>query len=192
MAPRLNRKRGPRLTSACFPGSPCGPPSASPLASSLSAKRYHRSVPRLPCASAARPEASRVSAQTNAPRRSPQHLVQRASTATIEDPTLLALSKDPLQCIDQGTSKGPSRRPIARSCRALQRITPPVVGHARLSEFDFEGARDRSYVSALILPVASNPSNRSMLSTAKSTIHSIVSRHRNALIFLRKNILLII
>jgi hypothetical protein len=64
-----------------------------------------------------------------------------------------------------------------------------VVGHARLSEFDFEGARDRSYVSALILPVASNPSNRSMLSTAKSTI-SIVSRHRNALISPRKNILL--
>jgi hypothetical protein len=104
MAPHLNRKRGPRRTSACFPGSLCGPPSASPLASSQSAKRYHRSAPRLPCASAARPEANRVSAQTKAPRRSPRHLAQRASTATIEDPTLLALSKDPLQCIDQGTS----------------------------------------------------------------------------------------
>jgi hypothetical protein len=68
-----------------------------------------------------------------------------------------------------------------------------VVGHARLSEFDFEGARDRPYVSALILPVCKQPLEP--LNVVDGEVHystPIVSRHRSALISPRKNILLIV
>ena len=124
---------------ACLlPGSRSGPPLASSV-HYAECKAISSPVPRVPCASAARAKASWFSAQTHAPRRNPRHLVQRVDfdhrghdlVGAVEKAAAVHTPGAPRQACPSRRSRSP-------------RITQPVLGHVRLSEFDFEDPRDRS------------------------------------------------